>query len=152
MSIRFIPIIASKARLALAGSTPPMSRVSCRGDNLPREAIAILDPAALLGLRHGRQRVAQAVDLGLRLDWNLERHRFVELEERPAVETREALSHQRELDHEHVARLARRIVARRAMDSVDTAVGQDRGIEVRGFLGRAVEPETRRDLGRRFGH
>ena len=31
MSIRFIRIIASKARLARAGSASPMSRVSCRG-------------------------------------------------------------------------------------------------------------------------
>jgi hypothetical protein len=31
MSMRFIRIIASKARLARAGSAPPMSPVSCRG-------------------------------------------------------------------------------------------------------------------------
>src|ERR1700722_18896708 len=80
--------------------------------NLPGEAIAILDPAALLGLRHGRQRVAQAVDLGLRLNWNLERHRLIELKERPAVETREGLPHQGELDHQHIARLAGWIIAR----------------------------------------
>ena len=53
--------------------------------NLPGEAIAILDPAALLGLRHGRQRVAQAVDVGLRLNWNLERNRLIELEEGPPL-------------------------------------------------------------------
>ena len=60
-------------------------------DDLPREAIAILDPAALLGLRHGGERVAQAIDLGLRFDRDLERNRLIEFEERPAIEAGECV-------------------------------------------------------------
>jgi hypothetical protein len=66
--------------------------------DLPRQAIAILHPAALFGLGHRRQGIAQAVDLGLRLDRNLKRDSLVELEEWTAVEAHEGLPHQREFD------------------------------------------------------
>jgi len=92
--------------------------------DLPRQAIAILHPAALFGLWHRRQGVAQAVDLGLCLDRNLERDSLVELEERTAVEAHEGLPHKCEFDCQNVARLARWIVARRAVDSVDMTIRQ----------------------------
>src|SRR6202044_3970724 len=84
------------------------------------------------------------------LDRNLERDSLVELEERTAVEAHEGLPHQREFDRQNVARLARWIVARRAVDLVDMAIGQQGHIELRGFLGRAVEPKPGGYLGHRF--
>ena len=89
MSMRFIRIMASKARLARVGIGAADQARKLPRDDLPREAIAILDPAALLGLRHGGERVAQAIDLGLRFDRDLERNRLIEFEERPAIETGE---------------------------------------------------------------
>ena len=54
--------------------------------DLPGQTIAILDPAALLSLWNRRERIGQALDLGLRLDRNLKRDGLVELEVRPAIE------------------------------------------------------------------
>jgi hypothetical protein len=51
--------------------------------DLPRNAEAVFHPPALLGLGYRRQRVAEALDVGLSLDGYLERDRLVELELRP---------------------------------------------------------------------
>ena len=52
------------------------------------------------------------------------------------------LPHQCELD-QHIARLARRIVIRCAMDRINMAVGKEGGLELGGLFGIAIEPEAR---------
>jgi hypothetical protein len=101
----------------------------------------------LLSLGHRREGVGEAVGLGLRLHRYLERDRLVELKQRSAIQAGERLAHQGELDHQHVAGLARRVVARRAMDRIDVAVGEQRGVEIGGFFGIAVEPEAGGNVG-----
>src|SRR3954468_22126952 len=58
------------------------------GDDLPRQAEAVLEPAALLGrgVAAGPELLPVAVDLVLRGARDLERDGLVELEDRPAVE------------------------------------------------------------------
>src|SRR5436305_5863114 len=111
-------------------------------NDLPRNAEAVFHPAALLCLGHCRERVGEAVDFGLSLRGYLERNRLIEPELWSAVQSGERPTHQRELDHQHVACLARRVVTRSAMDGIDTAVGEQRGVEISGLFGFAVEPET----------
>ena len=105
MSMRFISIIASKARRARARSGSPSSADELARDDLPGNPEAILHPAALLGFGHRRERVGEAVDLGLGLHGYLEGDRLVELELRSAIQAGERPTHQRELDHQHVPAL-----------------------------------------------
>src|SRR3954451_4759013 len=57
--------------------------------DLPRNTEAIFYPAALLGFGHRRERVGDAVGLGLGLHGYLEGDRLVELERRSAIQTGE---------------------------------------------------------------
>ena len=77
---------------------------------------------------------AKAVSLGLGLHGYLERDRLIELEQRSAIQASERLTHQRELDHQHVACLARRVVTRGAMDGINMAIGEQRGVEIGGVM------------------
>src|SRR3954466_12409587 len=92
--------------------------------DLPRKSEAVFHPAALFSLGHRRERVGEAINLGLGLQGYLERNRLIEAELWSAIQARKRPTHQRELDHQHVASLARRVVTRGAMDGVDTAVGK----------------------------
>src|SRR5262249_45972909 len=84
------------------------------------------------------------------LGGDLERERLVVLERRPAIEAEAGNAGDCELDRQHVARLARRIIAGRPMDGFDRAVGKSLGIEPGGSLGVLVVPEADRVL--RNGH
>src|SRR5665213_3239957 len=75
--------------------------------------------------------------------WYLERDRFIELELRSAIQAGERLTHQGELDQQHVVRLTRGVVTRCAMDRIDMAVGEQGSIELGGFFSVAIEPEAR---------
>jgi hypothetical protein len=123
MSIRFICSIAfHRALCSLRVGIAEQPGERGRHD-LPGEAEAVLDPTALLGLGHRREGVGQPDDLGLVLASDLERDRLVELEVRAAVEAGELPSGERELDDQHVARLAARGVRRRAVDAVRADAG-----------------------------
>src|SRR5690348_4398592 len=72
-------------------------------DDLPRHAVAILEPPALLRLRiasRGKLRPV-VIDFILRRAVHLQRDRFVEREDGPAVERRERLSVELERDDHH---------------------------------------------------
>src|SRR3981189_3082464 len=75
-------------------------------NDLPRKTEAVFHPAALLSLGHRRERVGEAVNLGLGLQGYLERDRLIEAELWSAIQTRKRPPHQRELDYQHVASLA----------------------------------------------
>ena len=92
--------------------------------DLPRQAELVLHPAALLGFWNRGERCGQPVDLVLILAIDLKRERLVEGEVRPTVQTDELPSSERELDRQHVALLAARIIGWRAVDGIHMRVGQ----------------------------
>ena len=80
----------------------------------------------------------EMIDLVLGVAHHLERHRFVELELRSAVERGEGLSFELELDdHDRARRLAVDLAAGLgvAADLFDLRIGKDRGVELRRVLG-----------------
>src|SRR4051794_19188316 len=132
MSMRFICIMASKARLARAGSASPSSLMSWRGticQETPNRSFT--QPhcsASETAESASATRSASAwVSTGI---WNEDR--LVELEQRSAIEAGERPTHQRELDHQHVSRPARRVVTRGTVDGINLAVGEQRGVEIGG--------------------
>src|SRR5262249_42175757 len=70
----------------------------------------------------------------------------VESEVRPAVQTDELSTGERELDGEHVALLATRKVGGCTVDGIDPRIGQERDVEARCLLRLPVEPEAGGDL------
>src|SRR5580704_18512637 len=65
---------ASRPRgIAIADQPDELAR-----NDLPRNAEAVFDPAALLSLGHRRERAGEAVDFALRLHGYLERDRLIE--------------------------------------------------------------------------
>ena len=79
-------------------------------DYLPGEPETVFQPTAPLCGLVCRQRLPEPVDLLLALAVDHERHRFVELELRAAVQRRERLPGERELDEQnHALRPARRV-------------------------------------------
>ena len=121
-SIFFIVIIASNARLA---SAPPaaIASVSDARRDLPGDAPFVLAPAALAFLAAvADDRVPVAVGLLLVVGGDLEREGLAVLERGAAVEADAGNAGNGELDRQHVALLAGRVVARRAVDGADRAV------------------------------
>src|SRR5262249_49702563 len=62
-------------------------------NDLPRNAKAVLYPAALLRLGHCRERAGEAVDFGLSLHGYLERDRLIEMELWSAIQAGEGPTH-----------------------------------------------------------
>src|SRR5690606_35415482 len=118
-----------------------------RGD-LPRQPPLVLAPAAFAFLPAvADDRIPVAVGFLLVVGRHLERERLAVLERRAAVEAHAGDAHYREVDRQHVALLAIGIVPGGVVDGVDAAVGEGRGIEVRGFQRVAVVPQADRVLG-----
>ena len=147
MSIFFIVIIASNARLAAAGSGSVIAFGQGDRRDLPRQAPFVLAPAARALLAAvADDRVPVAVGLGLVVGRDLKRERLAVLERRPAVEAEAGDAHHGELDRQHVPFLPGRKVARRAVHRADGRIGKRLGIEPRRLLGVAVVPEADRVL------
>ena len=138
--------IASATRRALSRSGSAIISPSTVGTICQRHAVAVLQPAALLGRAALEQRVPVAVDLGLVVAVHDERDRVVERVERPGADRHERLAEQRELDDLDRAGRAARRVGRQRRHAVDARVGEDRGVELRGLLGLLRVPEVGRDL------
>src|SRR5881396_3254200 len=115
-------------------------------DDLPRQAEAVLQPAADAGLSPaGDEGVPVLVDLSLILAVDRERDRFVELEVGTAVESDERLAGDGEVDCQNNAGRPARRVRRRPVDLVDPAVREERRVELRRLLSLAVKPQARSD-------
>src|SRR6266705_5715993 len=93
--------------------------VQHRRHDLSREAEAVLHPAALFGLRDGRQGLPVPIHLRLVLARNRERDGLVELEVRSTIQAAELLAHQHEVDGQDVPLLPARGVCRRLDDLHD---------------------------------
>ena len=147
MSIFFIVIIASNARLAAAGSGSVIAFVRATGVICQdRPHLSLHQPQALSCAAVADDRVPVAVRLGLVGGRDLERERLVVLERRPAVEAEARDAQHGELDGQHVPLLPRREVARRAVHRADGRVGKRLGVKPRRLLGVAVVPEADRVL------
>src|SRR5688500_11632313 len=85
------------------------------------------------------------VDLLLRIALDGEGHRFVEFELRTAVQADEWVAVKLELDR-HDASGRPRAALRVARDRADLPAPEDRGVELRRFLGLPVEPEEGLDF------
>jgi hypothetical protein len=133
MSIFFIVIIASIARLAALVSGSFIAAVNARG------TICQLNPNLLAPAAHAflaaatDDRIPVAVGFLLRVGEHLERDRLVEGEFGAAVQPDEMLTQNRELHGQHVAGLTAWIVAGRLMYCGDAAVRKSRGIELCGL-------------------
>ena len=68
---------------------------------------------------------------------------------RAAVQRDIALAGQSKRDHQHGAGLAGRAVGHILLHMIDARIGQQGDVELRGFLGLALEPEAGGDLGHR---
>jgi hypothetical protein len=92
-----------------AGVRVVQQLVQAARHDLPRQPEAVLEPAARTGFAAvGRERVPQPVDLRLVVALDDERHGFVELEVRAAVEPLERLAGEREVDCQDHALRSRR--------------------------------------------
>ena len=117
---------------------------------MPRQPEAVFQPAAGAFLAAaGDQLVPVFVHFFLAVAVDGERDRFGELELRSAVEREEVLAVELEVDDERAA-LRSGLGAGVGRGAVDLGVLEDRGIEVHGFFGVAVEPQGRGDA--LFGH
>ncbi|KAG7133667.1 hypothetical protein HYQ46_009271 [Verticillium longisporum] len=122
------------------------------GHDLPRQPIPVCYPPALLPLD-----IAAVAELRpVKIDFLLviavdhERDGLVEVEVRPAVETRELLPVHLKLDDEQAAGLLAVVgLAGRGvvLSMRDLRIWKDGDVELGGFFGVAVEPETRGELG-----
>ena len=143
MSIFFMVIMASKARLAAARSGSVQARVSCTGvicHEMPQRSLH--QPQALSWPPWPTDGVPVAVGLGLVGGGDLEREGLAVSEGGPAVEPHAGQAEHGELDHQHVSLLAIGVVARRAVDGADGGIGEGGGVEARGCFGIAVEPQA----------
>src|SRR5579884_24267 len=128
------------ARLVAAGGERLGQRAR---DDLPVYAPAVLAPPAFaLAPAVADDRVPVPIGLLLRVGRDLEREGFSVRKRRPAVQPDAGDAADGELDHQHIAGLAGRVVGRGAVHGRHFAVGKDRSIEARGFLGLAVVPEA----------
>ena len=117
-----------------------------RGD-LPRHAPLVLAPATgALAAVVVDDRVPQTVGLGLVVGGDLKRERLGVGERGPAVQADAGDATHREVHGQDVALPPGRVVARRAHDRTDLAVGKRLGVELRRIEGRAVEPQADRVL------
>src|SRR4029077_12185156 len=126
-----------------------------RRDDLPGDAVLVLQPAARALLPALRQPAPEMIDLRLCRAGNLERDRLVELEMRAAVERGKGLAVDLKLDnHDGTGFLAVHLTARLAVtaDVLDARVLEHRDIEIRRLLGLRIEPQARRDLLLGLGH
>src|SRR5712671_2483042 len=98
-----------------AGLVGPADILSPSGrHDLPRYAVAILEPAALVGLTAiGKQGIPEPIDLGLVGAIDHERNGVGKIESLAAVQRHEPLAGQGELHHQH-----RTCLAGRGVDSV----------------------------------
>src|SRR3954463_13207219 len=111
------------------------------GHDLPRQAVLVLEPAALHFLAAARSELVPAVvDLLLVRAVHDERHRLVELEDRPAVQRDELLALDLEV-HGHHGALRQRASVAVARDLAKLRVLEHRAVELRRFFGLAIEPE-----------
>jgi len=121
--------------------------------DLPGQSELVLQPAARTFLAAiGSQLAPIVVDLVLRLAHDLERDRLAELELRAAVEAKEFLPFEFELNRHHGARLPAKAFLAIAGGAKDARVLEDRHVEIGGRLGFLVEPQARHDLLRLQSH
>ena len=104
------------------------------GHDLPGEAVAVLQPAALALLAALGQRVPVVVDLVLVGAVDQQRDGLVEREHRTAVDGGERLAVEHELDGQHRSCRARRRPRRSSVIVGDLRVREDRDVELGGFL------------------
>ena len=114
-------------------------------DDLPGDAVAVLEPSARPRFTAVGERVPVAVDLFLRLADDLERDRLVEREVGPAVQREELLPVELERDL-HDCSLGPRPSRAVAADVDDLRVREDRRVELRRLLAFGVEPQAGSDL------
>src|SRR5471032_3303330 len=119
--------------------------------HLPRQAVAVLQPAALLRRRVAAlgQTIPVMVDLVLRLAIDLERDGRRELEFRPGVERRERLPVERKRNGQHAGRpleVALGVLLAVARHLAYPGRGEDVRIKLHRRLGLAVEPQAGRDF------
>ena len=142
MSIFFI---ASKVRFASPPPAPSAS-VSARGD-LPGEAPAVLAPTALaFRAAIADDRVPVTVRLFLILRRDLEGKGLSVPERRAAVETETENAQDGELNRQHIALLAARIVTGSLVNSGYFTIRKGDGVEARRLMRVPVEPEADRVL------
>ena len=120
-------------------------------NDLPRRAVLVFQPAALLCLRvaASRQLAPVKVDFVLRVALDLKGNRFVELENRPAIECGEALAVELERhDHHTAGLLPVHFLPGLAVvgDLRDLRVFEDARVKPCGLFGLVVKPETGNDL------
>ena len=117
-------------------------------DDLPRDAVAILQPAADAVLAATLDEgIPEAIDLALVGAVDAERDGLGEGEVRPAVEADELLAGDVEVDRQDLPLSGARVVGRCAVNLLDAAVRQDRGVELGGVQRLSVEPQAWGDLG-----
>src|SRR6185436_3782956 len=90
------------------------------GDDLPRQAVFVLEPAATTGCAVRGELVPVVIDLLLRLAPHEERDGLVEHERRAGIQGHELLPLQLELDGHHLAPCA--------IDRDDLRALEDRGV------------------------
>src|SRR5690606_32156994 len=115
--------------------------------DLPGNAEAVAEPAALLDHTTRPQSLPIAIDLSLVHAVDDEGDGVVEWVERSGAHGHEGLPGERELDHLNGASRSTWTVRRQRRDTVHAGVREDRHIEVRRFDGFMVEPEVWDDLG-----
>src|SRR5262249_43199661 len=115
--------------------------------DLPGNAPLVFTPAARALLTTiADDGVPVAVGLLLIVGGDLERERFVMLERGTAIEAETGDAGDCELDCQHVALLARWVVAGCTVDCTHRAVGKGLGVEAGSSLGVLVVPEANRVL------
>src|SRR5437868_4473759 len=114
--------------------------------DLPGDAEAILQPAAPLDGAADRKPIPKPVDFCLVRAIHLERDRVRVLEAGAAVERQEALPGQGEIDDQHASGFPGGTVGDVPLHMVDARVGEQRYVELGGFLSLAVEPQAWRNL------
>src|SRR3954470_18986020 len=109
--------------------------------DLPRYAPLIFAPTARTLLATiADDSVPVAVSLLLIVGGDLEREGFVMLERGAAVKTNTGDAGDREFHCKHVARLARRVIARRTIDGTHRAIRKRLGVEAGGSFGVLIVP------------
>ena len=120
--------------------------------DLPGNAPLVLAPAAFAFLAAiADDGVPVAVGLLLIVGGDLEGKRLAVREHGSAIEADAGNAAHGEVDRQHVALLARGIVARRAKHGLHDAVGKQRCVEARRLLGILLVPQADRVLGNGHG-